>query len=153
VVVGVGVAPVTDWLESSGLSLRDGVVCDERCEAAPGIVAAGDVARWHHRGYGTDMRVEHWTNASEQAAAAAATLLRGDQAAPYEPIPYFWSDQHGTKIQFVGTGGPDVAVAEGGIDDDRFVATYSRDGKLVGVLLWNRAARLPYWMDQLSSFS
>lgn len=151
VVVGVGVAPVTDWLSSSGLTLNDGVVCDERCQAAPGIVAAGDVARWYHPRYGTHMRVEHWTNASEQAAAAAATLLHGTAAPSYQPVPYFWSDQHGTKIQFIGASGEDVEVVEGDLDDDRFVATYATDGAIKGVLLWNRPARLPHWMDELTS--
>src|SRR5438046_768724 len=75
VVVGVGVRPATDWLESSGLELRDGVVCDSTCRAAPGIVAAGDVARWPNPLFDVEMRLEHWTNAAEQGIAAARTLL------------------------------------------------------------------------------
>src|SRR5207237_9528455 len=77
VVVGVGVSPNTAWLESSGLTLRDGVVCDATCLAAPGVVAAGDVARWHNELFDTDMRVEHWPNAAEQRMAAARTLPPG----------------------------------------------------------------------------
>ena len=75
VLVGVGVSPATDWLTSSGLEIRDGVVCDETLRAAPRIYAAGDVARWPNRLLGREMRVEHWTNASEQGAAAARNLL------------------------------------------------------------------------------
>ena len=71
VVVGVGVTPVTGWLEGSGLTLEDGVVCDETCLAAPGVVAAGDVARWPNRTFGQVMRVEHWDNALDQGAHAA----------------------------------------------------------------------------------
>lgn len=147
VVVGIGVVPDVGWLEGSGLSIADGVVCDSRCRAAPGVVAVGDVARWFHEDYGFDLRVEHWTNASEQAAAAAATLLRGDSAPPYTPNPYFWSDQFGTKIQFVGhsRSGDDVEIAEGDPEEGRFVATYRRDGRVVGALLWNRPARIPHW--------
>jgi 3-phenylpropionate/trans-cinnamate dioxygenase ferredoxin reductase subunit len=153
VVVGVGVAPTTGWLEGSGLTLRDGIVCDDRCVAAPGVVAAGDVARWFHPGYETDMRVEHWTNAAEQGAAAARGLLHGDDADPYRPVPYFWSDQYGTKIQFVGhrSGGDEVEVVEGSIDEGRFVATYRKDGKVTAVLLWNRAARIAHWLEQLEA--
>ena len=153
VVVGIGVVPDVAWLEGSGLTLGDGVVCDARCEAAPGIVAAGDVARWHHEGYGFDVRVEHWTNASEQGAAAARTLLHGHAAPAYRPTPYFWSDQHGTKIQFVGhsRAGDLVEVVEGSPDEGRFVASYSRGGHVVGALLWNRPARIPHWTEVVSA--
>ena len=76
VVVGVGVAPVTGWLEGSGLELDNGIVCDETLLAAPGIVAAGDVARWPNPLFdGELMRLEHWTNAAEQGVAAARRLL------------------------------------------------------------------------------
>ena len=79
VVVGVGVVPVTDWLEGSGLTLDNGVVCDETLLAAPGIVAAGDVARWPNPMFdGEVMRLEHWTNAAEQGVAAARRLLVPD---------------------------------------------------------------------------
>ena len=155
VVVGIGVAPATGWLEGSGLTVADGVVCDARCQAAPGVVAAGDVARWYHEGVGADIRVEHWTNAAEQAHAAARTLLHGAAAPVYAPVPYFWSDQYKTKIQFVGHSHPgdEVEVVEGSVDEGRFVAAYGRHGKLVGALLWNRAARIPYWSEQLAAGS
>jgi NADPH-dependent 2,4-dienoyl-CoA reductase/sulfur reductase-like enzyme len=148
VVIGVGVAPTTDWLTGSGLDLADGVVCDRWCRAladgvpVPDVVAAGDVARWHHHVFGETVRVEHWTNAVDQAQAAALTLLRGPLAAPFAPIPYFWSDQYGTKIQFVGRTAPDVRVLEGSLDDERFVAGYGRDGRLVGAIGFNRPARI-----------
>jgi NADPH-dependent 2,4-dienoyl-CoA reductase/sulfur reductase-like enzyme len=158
VVIGIGVIPTTAWLETSGLTLSDGVVCDAWCQAAPGVVAAGDVARWTNPRYGIDMRVEHWTNAAEQAEAAARTLLRGrGDADPYAPIPYFWSDQYGTKIQFLGhaRGDDNVAVVEGTPDEGRFVAAYGRDGRTVGALLYNRPARIPYYkalIDESASF-
>jgi 3-phenylpropionate/trans-cinnamate dioxygenase ferredoxin reductase component len=152
VVVGIGVAPETGWLQGSGLQLDDGVVCDARCRAAPGVVVAGDVARWYHERLGEHLRVEHWANAAEQGDAAARALLHGDAALPYAPVPYFWSDQHGTKIQFVGHAKPGdaVRVVEGSVEERRFVAAYGREGRTVAALLWNRAARIPHWLDQLT---
>jgi 3-phenylpropionate/trans-cinnamate dioxygenase ferredoxin reductase component len=152
-VVGIGVAADTGWLETSGLKLLNGVVCDAWCQAASGVVAAGDVARWTNPLYGVDMRIEHWTNATDQAEAAARTLLRGRESTlPYAPVPYFWSDQYGTKLQFLGhTSGEDtVTVVEGTPDDGRFVAAYGRGGRTVGVLLYNRAARIPHYKAMIA---
>ena len=151
VVVGVGVRPATSWLEGSGLTVEDGVVCDEACVAVGSdgrVVAAGDVARWFHPLYGRSMRVEHWTNASDQAAHAAKALVHGaDAAGPFSAVPYFWSDQHGTKFQLVGTSGPgdDVSVVEGAVEDGKFVATFGRDGVVVGALCVNWPARTVPW--------
>src|SRR5207245_9167245 len=103
--VGVGVVPATDWLEGSGLTLDNGVVCDETLLAAPGIVAAGDVARWPNPMFdGELMRLEHWTNAAEQGVAAARRLLvaEGEQPEAYAPVPFVWSDQYDRKMQTVG---------------------------------------------------
>jgi NADPH-dependent 2,4-dienoyl-CoA reductase/sulfur reductase-like enzyme len=146
VVVGVGVVPATGWLESSGLELRNGVVCDQTCAtAAPGVVAAGDIARWPNPLFGEEMRIEHWSNAVEQGAAVAKRLLTSDEAAePFAPVPYFWSDQYDTKIQFLGRSAPDdeVAVVDGSLEDGRFVALFGRAGRLVGALAFNRPRQL-----------
>jgi NADPH-dependent 2,4-dienoyl-CoA reductase/sulfur reductase-like enzyme len=143
VVVGVGVVPETRWLEDSGLALDDGVMCDETCLAAPGIVAAGDVARWPNPLFdGERMRVEHWTNATEQGVAAARRLLVDDAATAeaFAPVPFVWSDQYDVKIQVVGSirGDDEVAVVDGSLDEHRFVALYGRGGRLVGALGFSR---------------
>ncbi len=150
VVVGVGVAPATAWLDRSGVDLSDGVLCDDRLRVLvdglprPDVVAVGDVTRWRHPGYGRDVRVEHWTNAAEQGEAAARTLLEGERAPPFAPTPYLWSDQFGLKIQFVGETlpGDDVAVIEGDPAEDRFLAAYGRKGRLVAALGVRRPARV-----------
>lgn len=144
VVVGIGVTPATEWLEDSGLEIADGVVCDATCRSsrAPFVVAAGDVARWENPLFGERMRVEHWTNATEQADAAAANLLAGVAGSrPFAPAPFFWSDQYDRKIQFAGRSAPDdeTVVVDGSIADRRFVMLYGRGGKLRGVLGMNRA--------------
>lgn len=142
VVVGIGVVPETGWLAGSGLALEDGVLCNERCGAsAPGVYAAGDVARWWNPRYGEAMRVEHWTHATEQADAVAASLLAGEgPCAPFAPVPYFWSDQHGVKIQLAGRTQPgdELRVVDGALSERRFVALYGRAGHLAAVLGWNR---------------
>jgi NADPH-dependent 2,4-dienoyl-CoA reductase/sulfur reductase-like enzyme len=158
VVVGVGVAPATGWLQDSGVDLEDGVVCDSRLRVLafgrprPDVVAAGDVARWTHPGYGQAVRIEHWTNAAEQGGAAALTLLHGEAAAVYEPVPYFWSDQHGLKIQFVGRAEPvdEVSIIDGHPDDERFVAAYGRRGRLVAALGMRRPARVMALQQQIA---
>jgi 3-phenylpropionate/trans-cinnamate dioxygenase ferredoxin reductase subunit len=137
VVVGIGVRPNTDWLAGSGLTIDNGIVCDETLLAAPGVVAAGDVARWPNRRFGEVMRVEHWDNAVEMGRAAAQRLLAADgEAVPFEPIPWFWSDQFDRKIQLAGRPGADdeVEVVLGSVEDHKFVALYHRAGRLTAVL-------------------
>lgn len=139
VVVGVGVRPNTEWLEGSGLNLDNGVVCDESCLAAPGVVAAGDVARWPNARFDEMMRVEHWDNAVEQGVHAARRLLTG-KAEPYAPVPWFWSDQFDRKIQLAGRTRPDdqTEIVTGTVEERRFATAYGRNGKLVGILGFNR---------------
>ena len=140
-VVGIGVIPNTDWLEGSGLTLDDGVVCDETCLAAPGVVAAGDVARWYNERYGESMRVEHWDNAVQQGVHAARRLLLSDgEATPFAPVPWFWSDQYDRKIQLAGRPHPDdeVRVVAGSTAEHRFAAFYGRDGRFTAALGMNR---------------
>ncbi len=139
VVVGVGVLPETAWLEGSGLTLDNGVVCDASCCAAPNIVAAGDVARWPNLLFdGALMRLEHWTNATEQGVHAARRLL-GDESA-FAPVPFVWSDQYDRKIQSVGVVSADaeVHVAHGTLDERQFVALFGKHGRLTGALGFNR---------------
>ncbi|GAB3452142.1 FAD-dependent oxidoreductase [Streptomonospora sediminis] len=141
VVAGLGALPNTGWLEGSGVELAEGtggVLCDQYCRTAlPGVYAAGDIAAWPHPHYGGRMRLEHWTNSGEQAAAAVRNLLAGGGArTPYTPVPYFWSDQYGMKIQLLGQAAPaDTAeIVHGSAEDRKFVAFFGRAGMLVGVL-------------------
>ena len=143
VVVGVGVSPATDWLDDSPIALRDGIVCDANLyTGVPGVYAAGDCVRWPNLVFeghdDCEMRVEHWTNAAEQGAAAARNLLavsRGEEPQPYLSVPFFWSDQFESRIQFVGRahGGDDVHVFAGSTDG-AFAALYGWEGRLRGVL-------------------
>jgi NADPH-dependent 2,4-dienoyl-CoA reductase/sulfur reductase-like enzyme len=153
VVIGIGVRPETAWLEGSGIEVRDGVVCDASCATGvPGIVAAGDVARWMNPRYGESMRVEHWSNAVEQAQAAVARLLDGPAAArPFDPVLYVWSDQYDTKLAVAGRprAGDEVRVVEGSLEERNFVAIHGRAGRLVGAVAMNRMRKHLDWRKAL----
>jgi NADPH-dependent 2,4-dienoyl-CoA reductase/sulfur reductase-like enzyme len=158
VVVSIGVVPDTDWLIDSGLELVDGVACDEQCFALGvadrSVVAAGDVARWHHPQIGRDIRVEHWTNAVSHAQAAAANLVAAvtgqGEPEPYSALPYAWSDQYDWKIQTIGVLGPEISLEEGSLDDRQFVVSYRDGGRLVGALCVNWPNRVARWRKQIT---
>jgi 3-phenylpropionate/trans-cinnamate dioxygenase ferredoxin reductase component len=130
-------------------------VCDATTLAAPGVVGAGDVARWPSRRFGELMRVEHWDNAINMGAHAARRLLvwlgaeeTGGRSTrepePYDPVPWFWSDQYDRKIQLAGrsAGADEVRVVDGSTDERRFVALYRRGDRVVGALAMNRPRQL-----------
>lgn len=146
VVLGVGAAPTTDWLATSGIALDPsdkGVVCDKYLESSiPGVYAAGDVAHWPNGLFEETMRLENWTNAATQAAHAAENAVRPYQRRPYETVPYFWSDWYGERIQFVGTTAADVSIVRGGPDEDRLVALYRREDRLVGAATLNEPRKI-----------
>jgi len=144
---------MTDWLDGSGLTLEDGVVCDATGLAAPGIVAAGDVARWPSTRFGRSVRVEHWDNAIAMGEHVAGRLLAelasagpgagggtGDPPAVYDPVPWFWSDQYDRKIQLAGlaAGADEMQVVDGSLAERRFAAIYRSGDRIVGVLAMNR---------------
>ncbi|NWF29069.1 FAD-dependent oxidoreductase [Streptomyces sp. PKU-EA00015] len=136
VVVGIGAVPNTRWLAGSALLVSDGVLCDDGCATAlPQVVAVGDVAR-----VGA-VRTEHWTSATEQPAVAVRNLLAGRTVEHVRPLPYFWSDQYGARIQFAGRrrDGDAVRVVDGSIDEGSFLALYERDGRTTSVLAVDRS--------------
>lgn len=146
VVVGVGAAPATAWLEDSGIALHadGGIVCDEFLRTSlEGVYAAGDVAHWPNPLFGAQMRLENWTNAASQASRAALNAVDPDAAQPYETVPYFWSDWYGQRIQFVGTADADtVEFVSGGPGEDRFIAAYFVGERLVGAATLNEQRRI-----------
>jgi 3-phenylpropionate/trans-cinnamate dioxygenase ferredoxin reductase subunit len=148
-VVAVGAEPDTVWLRGSGADIDDGVLCDATLGVS-GIadaVACGDVARWPHPALGgAAVRVEHWTSATEQAVAAARRLVNGDGPA-HAPVPSFWSDQFGTRLQGVGfpSVADDMSVVSGDPASGEFLAELHRSGQLVAaVSAGGPRALLPY---------
>ncbi|MEU6659516.1 FAD-dependent oxidoreductase [Streptomyces sp. NPDC046821] len=135
VVVGIGAIPNTGWLAGSTLALGDGVLCDDGCVTAlPQVVAVGDVARVG------GARAEHWTSATAQPRVAVRNLLAGRTVETVRPLPYFWSDQYSSRIQYAGRrrDGDQVRVVEGSVDEGSFLALYERDGVTTAAIAINR---------------
>jgi 3-phenylpropionate/trans-cinnamate dioxygenase ferredoxin reductase subunit len=131
VVVGVGVTPRTQLADAAGLELQNGIATTERLEtSAPGIYAAGDVANALHPLYGERIRVEHWANALHQGPAAARNML--DQQAPYDNVPYFFSDQYDVGMEYAGyTTEWDEVVFRGDVDSREFIAFWVKDDRVL----------------------
>lgn len=140
VVVGAGAIPATEWLESSGLQLGDGVVCDETLQAAPGVWAAGDVARWPNPLFGESMRLEHWTCALEQGVHVGRAVADPAARKPFSTVPYAWSELYGHMLQAVGVTGDadEVRVIGSG---HKWVALYRRGDRLRGAVCLDMQGR------------
>jgi len=140
VIVGIGTIPNTGWLAGSKLALRDGVLCDGGgVTELPRVVAVGDVARVG------GIRAEHWTSATEQPRVAVRNLLAGRTAETVRPLPYFWSDQYGARIQFAGRRADtdtvrvvEGAITDGAPDEGGLLAVYEREGRTAAVLSVDR---------------
>jgi len=140
-IVGIGAVPATDWLEGSGLTLENGIVCDETLfTGVEGIWAAGDAARWLDPAVGALTRIEHWTNAIDQGIRAMENAIDPEAALPYSATPYFWSDWYESKIQFAGVARGEPAIVAGSWDGPSFTALYSDGDRFTGVLTLDRRA-------------
>ncbi|MEX5296015.1 FAD-dependent oxidoreductase [Kocuria sp. CPCC 205268] len=155
--VGIGAVPNTSWLEGSGIELGNGVLCDEVGRTnVPGVVAVGDCAAWMDPVSGRHHRVEHWTGAAERPAVAVGALLGTDLAVlPAVKPAYFWSNQYGTRLQFVGDAGAGdrVVYEQGGPDEDSFLAVYYAGEEPVAVLGWNQAKQFLRWRKTLEKLA
>lgn len=156
VVAGIGVMPNVEWLAGSGLPVSNGVVCDRSCAVAPGIVAAGDVACWPSARFGELARIEHYDHAVTMGEHAARTLLRAPTAGseppdPYDPVPWFWTDQYDRKLQLAGRVRADdqMVIVDGSLTERRFAAAFGRAGRLVGVVGMNRPAVVMRWRNRI----
>jgi 3-phenylpropionate/trans-cinnamate dioxygenase ferredoxin reductase subunit len=138
VVTAVGVRPATGWLEDSGVRLENGVAVDAGLRASrPGVFAAGDCAAFESRRFGRRMRVEHWDVALHQPEVIAANVLGGDEV--YDPVPYFWSEQFGRMLQYVGHhGGADSLLWRGDPAEPTWSACWLAGDRLVAILTVGR---------------
>jgi NADPH-dependent 2,4-dienoyl-CoA reductase/sulfur reductase-like enzyme len=157
VVVGIGAVPNVGWLESSGIELGNGVVCDAvGATSLPGVVAVGDCAAWWDPTTARHQRVEHWTGAAQRPGAAVSALLGEDpQNLPAVKPPYFWSDQYGTRLQFAGDASraDRVVYEHGGPGEDSLLAVYYAGEEPVAVLGWNQVKLFGRWRKTLEKIA
>jgi len=138
VLIAAGGVANDELASAAGLTVNDGIVVDETCRAGEDIYAAGDCTRFFSRRYGRSIRLESVQNATDQARAAAASMLGA--ADVYDPVPWFWSDQYDVKLQIAGLSlGHDRTEVVGDPNVGSFSLDYYADGRLICVDAVNAA--------------
>ncbi|WP_416981820.1 NAD(P)/FAD-dependent oxidoreductase [Streptomyces sp. T028] len=163
VVVSLGATRNTEWLAGSGLGAGPrGIACDAGCRAFDirGIVtddvfAAGDVARCPHPLFGYQfLSLEHWGNAVSQARVAAHNMLsESTDRIPHMEVPSFWSSQFGVNVKSVGVPslGTEILIAQGSLEERRFVGVYGYQGRVIGAVAFDQARWLPFYQELIET--
>ncbi|MFI8422752.1 NAD(P)/FAD-dependent oxidoreductase [Streptomyces sp. NPDC085479] len=144
VVVGIGARPATDWLAGSGIALdpSGAVTADDRLRTSlPDVYAVGDCASFPSARYGERLLVHHWDNALQgpRTVAACVTGSQGAEPEPYDPVPYFWSEQFGRFVQYAGHhAGADTLVRRGDSSGPSWSVLWLRDEVPVALLAVGR---------------
>jgi len=137
VVVGVGVRPVTQFLDGVELDQAGGVVVDSRLRAADGLFAAGDITRFPDPRTGEYVRIEHWRTAQQQGRTAARNMLGRNIS--FDAVPFFWTRQFDIGLLYVGhAAGWDEIIYRGDVAAQDFLAFYVKDNRVLAVAGMNR---------------
>lgn len=138
IVVGVGVRPSITLAEGAGLKMDRGIAVDEYLEtSAPGVYAAGDVARWPDPHTGEQVRVEHWVVAERQGQTAAKNMLGLRER--FDAVPFFWSQHYDVQINYVGHAEKwDRIAIDGDIEKRNCTVRYMQKGHTLAVVTVSR---------------
>ncbi|QRP42869.1 NAD(P)/FAD-dependent oxidoreductase [Amycolatopsis sp. FDAARGOS 1241] len=148
VVTGIGVRAATDWLRGCGLELLPAVAVDERLRTADAdVYALGDAAAWWSPRFGRRMDVQHWDDAYTAPAVVASGIVHGDAARlAHDPVPYFWSDQFGHRIEYVGHHDPgDTMTIDDGYEKGWTVRWTDPAGRLTAALGVDQSKLVAAW--------
>jgi 3-phenylpropionate/trans-cinnamate dioxygenase ferredoxin reductase subunit len=128
VVVGIGVKPRAELAEAAGIDIDNGVLVDAFLETSmAGVFAAGDIASYPDPLTSARLRIEHWVTAERQGQVAAANMIGLRRR--FEAVPFFWTEQHGRQLRYVGHAAPfDEVEIDGDVEAGEFVARYFRAG-------------------------
>lgn len=141
VLVGIGARPATGWLAGSGIELgaHGDVVADDHLRASvPDVYAVGDCASFPSARYGERLLVHHWDNALQGPRAVASGVI-GESPAVYDPVPYFWSEQFGRFVQYVGHhASADTLLWRGDPAGPAWTVCWLREDRLVALLAVGR---------------
>ncbi|NEP18429.1 MAG: FAD-dependent oxidoreductase [Leptolyngbya sp. SIO4C1] len=132
-VVGIGVDPATELAQ--GLALDDddsSILVNQYLQAAPGVYAAGDIAKFPHFMTGEPVRIEHWRLALQHGRIAACNMA--GQTVPFKAVPFFWTGQFDIKLRYIGHAESwDDLIIQGSLDNKSFLAFYSQAGQVLAV--------------------
>lgn len=158
VIIGTGVQPATTFLDGVDLAEDGGIPVDASMRAAPGLYAAGDIARFPLAHTGKPTRIEHWRVAQQHARVAAHNMASGGGEAgeagkpsdsgpkapegeSYTGVPYFWTYHFGKRFDYLGhASGKSEVVVDGSLDTQAFIAYQVEDGHVASVIACDREA-------------
>ncbi|WP_236787766.1 FAD-dependent oxidoreductase [Amycolatopsis sp. GM8] len=153
VVTGVGVRPATAWLAGSGLELLPAVAVDERLRAGvPDVYALGDAAAWWSPRFGRRMDVQHWDDAYSAPSVVAQGIIGGEgPESVHDPVPYFWSDQFGHRIEYVGHHSADDALAVDTVEGAWSARWTDAEGRLTAALAVDAPKLIPVLRKEIAA--
>jgi 3-phenylpropionate/trans-cinnamate dioxygenase ferredoxin reductase subunit len=138
VVIGVGIVPNVELAQDAGITCDNGIVVDDHCRTShPNVFAAGDVANRPDDYSGGRIRTEHFQNAQNQGPAAARSMLGIE--APFQEVPWFWSDQYDVNLQMLGYTSPDVdKIIRGNFEQRDAIAFFLHGDLVIAAIAMNR---------------